>query len=143
MVIQTKDLGDVIIEPKDIIQFPQGLYGFEKTRNFVLLSDNDEENPFMWLQCTDSREPRFVVIDPYRVFKDYHVSAISAPSIISLKGEESMRVLVIATVTSGAKEIFVNLKCPIVINAKDNTAAQIILDNDDYPIRYYLFKKEG
>jgi flagellar assembly factor FliW len=143
MVIETKDLGNVEIKEKDIIHFPQGLYGFENARNFVLLLGNGGDNPFLWLQCTDNREPRFVVIDPFLVLKDYNVSAASVAPLISLKDEKNMRLLVIATVTAGAKEVYVNLKCPIVLNAQDNIAMQIILDNDDYPIKYYLYAREG
>ena len=141
--VETKDLGIVEINEKDIIHFPRGLYGFENSRNFVLFNDNKNDNQFMWLQCTDSCEPRFVVIDPFSVIKDYKVSPEAAKQLIPLEDDGDLRMLVITTVTAGAKEIYVNFKCPIIINVQDNTAAQMILDNDDYPIRYYLFKREG
>lgn len=143
LLIKTKGLGGVEVDSKDIISFPEGLYGFENTRNFALLSGNEEGNPFMWLQCADSCEPRFVVIDPFKIFSNYNVPAKIIPSILKLDDSASLRVLAITTITKGAKSIYVNLKCPIVINARENIAAQIILDNDDYPIRYYMYKGEG
>ncbi|HEX2937972.1 MAG TPA: flagellar assembly protein FliW [Ruminiclostridium sp.] len=143
MIITTKDLGNVEIAEQDIVKFPHGLYGFKNKKNFVVLSDNNDENPFMWLQSTDSREPRFVVIDPVKIFNNYYVPIESAKSLIPIENETDMRFLAITTVTKGAHEIYVNLKCPIVINARRNIAAQIILDSEDYPIRYYLVKKEG
>ena len=143
MVINTKDFGNVEISEKDIICFPHGLYGFKDFHRFVLLSDNKEDNPFIWLQCVDSREPRFVVIDPLKVFKNYNIPTDAVKSFISLDDENNLRMLAITTVTEGTKEIYVNLKCPIAINAHDNIAVQVILDNEDYPLRYYILKKEG
>lgn len=140
MVIDTKDLGSVEIGEKDIIKFPHGIFGFKDCRRFVLLSDKNKDNPFLWLQYVDSREPRFVVVDPLRVFKGYVVPASAARPLIDCS-ESDMRLLAITTVTAGADKVYVNLKCPIVINARDNTAAQIILDSEDYPLRYYILKR--
>lgn len=143
LIIKTKGLGDVEVDSKDIITFPEGLYGFENAKKFVLLSGNNEGNSFMWLQFAGNCEPRFVVIDPFKVFSNYNIPEKEISPLIKLDKEENLRVLAITTVTKGAKSIYVNLKCPIVINARENIAAQIILDNEDYPIRYYMYKGEG
>lgn len=145
MIVSTKDFGNVEISEDDIIYFPRGLYGFADCRRFALLFDKqkEENNPFMWLQCIEKNGPRFVVIDPLRFFKDYSVLNDETATAISLKDKDDLRLLCIATVTDGAKEVYVNLKCPIAINARDNIAVQAVLDNEDYPIRYYIVKKEG
>lgn len=143
MIIETKDLGNVEISEKDIINFPHGLYGFRNCLKFVLLSDNKDNNTFMWLQNVDSREPRFVVIDPLKLIKNYYVSPDEVRPFINLRDDKDLRLLAITTVTAGAKEVYANLKCPIAINARDNIAAQVILDTDDYPIRYYILKREA
>jgi flagellar assembly factor FliW len=143
MVVSTKDLGNVEISEENIIMFPHGLYGFKDFHRFVLLSGKKRDSLFLWLQCVDSREPRFVVIDPLKIIKNYNIPAGAVKSAVTPGDEKNLRILAITTVTSGAKEIYVNLKCPIVINACDNTATQVILDNDDYPLRYYILKREG
>lgn len=143
MLITTKDLGTVEVDAKDVIEIPFGLYGFKDFHKFVLLSDNKENNPFMWLQSTENREPRFVVIDPLKIFENYKVPTSAAEPLVSIEDEKDLRLLAITTVTAGAKEIYVNLKCPIIINARENIAAQVILENEDYPLRYYLLKREG
>jgi flagellar assembly factor FliW len=33
----------------------------------------------------------------------------------------------------------INLKSPIAIHPENNSAKQVILENNDYPIRYHLF----
>lgn len=144
MIISTKDFGNVEINENDIIYFPHGLYGFADYHRFALLYDKkkNENNPFMWLQSIDKDGPRFVVIDPMKFFSDYNAYSDSAADSISLKNREDLRILSIATVTKNAKEVYINLKCPITINARDNIAEQTVLDSDSYPIRYYIYKKE-
>lgn len=138
MIINTKDLGKIEISEKDIIQFPKGLYGFKDFHRFALLRNNKSNSIFMWLQCVDSSEPRFVVIDPLKIFSNYNIPVDAVKSAVSLEDDESLRLLAVTTVTSEAKEIYVNMKCPIVINTRNNTAAQVILDNEEYPLRYYI-----
>ncbi len=139
MIVHTKEHGDIEVDEKDVIRFPQGLYGFEGARNFVLLPGG-ADSPFFWLQCADSPDPRFVVTDPHLIAEGYRVPAAEVAALISLQEESSLRLLAITTVTAGAREIYVNLKCPIVINGKDNIAAQAILE-ENYPLRFYLHKE--
>lgn len=145
MLIETKEMGFVQVNKKDIISFPKGVYGYEYAKNFVLLGDNSKDKIFMWLQCTDRINPRFAVIDPSVLFKDYSPTINeSLTGLIHLKDKNDLRFLVIATVTGNVKDLYFNLKCPIIINSRDNIAAQIILDDVTYPMRYYLVKdREG
>lgn len=141
MLVKTKGMGYVEVDENDILQFPHGIYGFEKAHRFVLLFNSKKKSKFMWLQCIDSEEPRFAVIDPYAIFEDYDpIIGEDATCAISLKKKENLRLLVIATVTGNVKDVYFNLKCPIVINAEDNIAMQVILDDERYPMRYYVIK---
>jgi flagellar assembly factor FliW len=144
MIISTKDFGNVEISEEDVIYFPHGLYAFADYHRFVLLYDKNRNgnNPFMWLHCVEKDGPRFVVIDPLKFFSDYKVLNDEIATAVSLKNKDDLRLLCIATVTKDAKEVYVNLKCPITINARENIAVQAVLDNENYPIRYYLYKKE-
>lgn len=141
MIVSTKDFGNVEVAEEDIIHFPHGLYGFKQYKRFALLSEKGKDSLFMWLQCVENPEPRFVVTDPIRLMRDYYIPPESVRAVIPLEDEQSMRLLAITTVTAGTKEVYANLKCPVVINAGKNIAAQIILEKEDYPIRYYIIKK--
>jgi flagellar assembly factor FliW len=145
MVIETKDLGFVEIDEREIITFSHAIYGFEGAARFVLLSDKTKrDNPFMWLQCVDMKEPCFAVIDPHAIFSDYMpVLTAEDREAIGLSSAEYLRYAVLATVPKNIHELYVNLKCPIVINSQRNIAMQVILENSDYPMRYYVFKKVG
>lgn len=143
MIIETKELGFVEISEEDMITFPQGLYGFEDAVRFALLKDRSKpENPFMWLQCVDKKEPCFVVADPKRFFSDYS-PVLSGEEIrrISSPKAENLRFLVIASVPKNVRKTSLNLKCPLALNISQRTAMQVILENTDYPMRCYLFEE--
>jgi flagellar assembly factor FliW len=143
MIIETKKFGFVEIGEEDIITFPHSVYGFEGTFRYVLLKDKTKpENPFMWLQCVDGREPCFAVVNPGTLFADYApVIAAEDQEAISLGQEEFLRFLVIATVPGDISGLFFNLKCPVAVNSEKNIAKQVILDNSDYPVKYYYLQK--
>jgi flagellar assembly factor FliW len=143
MIIETKDLGYVEIDEREIITLSHAIYGFEGVIRFVLLGDGSKPgNPFMWFQCVDKKEPAFAVIDPHAFFADYRpILTEEDRQSIGLESEEYLRCLVMATVPHNIKETSLNLKCPIVINSQKNIAMQVILENSDYPIRYSVFNR--
>lgn len=143
MVIETKELGFVDIKEQEIINFSHAIYGFEGAVRFSLLSDQTKpNNPFMWLQCVDKKEPCFAVIDPHALFADYHpILTDEDKQAIALSSEEYLRYLVIATVPKNIRDLSLNLKCPIAINSEKNIAMQIILENSDYSMRYTIFNR--
>lgn len=144
MTIETRELGFVEVEEADIIRFPRGLYGFEKSRRFVLLGSREEEkNPFLWLQCADEKEPCFAVIDPRAFFGRYDPPLSREERLaIGLDEDRYLRYVVLATVPRDVRRLSFNLKCPVAINSQRNIAVQVILDDPAYPIRYYPFAGE-
>lgn len=141
MRIETKELGIIDINQNEIITFTSAIYGFEKDRKFVLLKDDDEENPFMWLQSVENKEPCFVVIDPLSLFEDYSpfITKSDKEKIDFQPGDE-LKLLSLVTIPHGNIEKSVlNLKCPVVINSSNYKAVQIIQDNDRCPMRQPLF----
>lgn len=145
MKIQTADFGEVIIEEKDLINFPDGLYAFEEYKHYVLLNyDTDQKfNPIMCLQNIHSQHPSFTVMDPLYFYPQYNPKISSKDkSKIQCQDEKKLRFLVLAVVKENIYESSVNLKSPIVINSDNKMACQVILEEDDYPMRYPIFSQE-
>jgi len=124
---------------RTILLFDEGIYGFEDTKEYVLLQE-DNEHTIWYLQAAHSEVPCLIVIDPYTIVDDY-APVIGKADLACLGNpdEEDLCFLVVAVLKEEFKESVVNLKSPIVINAKTKRAKQIILENDNYPIRYKLF----
>ncbi|NCC86413.1 MAG: flagellar assembly protein FliW [Clostridia bacterium] len=142
MKISNEKLKDLQINQKDVIHFKEGVPGFEKFKDYVLLQE--QEIPFvMTLQSIDAEFPSFVVIDPYAFIQNYNPKLSKKDlKYFECEKEEDLRVLLITVVPKKLEEAVVNLKSPIIINAKTNKAKQFILENTDYPIRYRLFDEK-
>jgi flagellar assembly factor FliW len=62
---------------------------------------------------------------------------------------EDILVLVTLTVPKELEKMSINLQAPIVINARTRKAAQVIVDTEQYPVKFFIYdilqkmKKEG
>lgn len=131
------------ISQEDVIHFPEGILAFEEIKDYVLLSGNEEGNPFLWLQAVHSETPCFIVINPYFVWHDYKpVISAKVMKKLQVTTVDALRYLVIAVVPKNVREITVNLRSPIVINSEKNLAMQVVLEQGGYGIRHPLFEDE-
>lgn len=122
-----------------ILHFDEGIYGFEDTKEYVLLQE-DDAHTIWYLQAANSEVPCLIVIDPYTILDSYAPTISGADlAFLGNPSEEDLCFLVVAVLKDDFKESVVNLKSPIVINAKTKHGKQIILENNNYPIRYKLF----
>ena len=90
------------------------------------------------------------VVDPLAVKPDYNPEV--EDELLKEIGNldpESVLVLVTMTVPKDLTKMTVNLQAPIVINADEKKACQIIVDTEKYPVRFPIYdiienmKKEG
>lgn len=142
MVIESKHLGYIEVPKEEVIRFPQGIYGFEEVKEYVLLGKVGDDNPFMWLHAVHNPDVCFVVIDPYVFKKDYSPS-INEEVLHKLEVEDTadIRFLSIVVIPQDMSNMTANLQGPIVINAKKNIAMQVILDNDKYTTKHYILEE--
>ena len=114
-------------EVKDIIRLPLGLLGFERVKNYVLLT-NPQEQPFMWLQMLEDAKHAFLVVPPALVVPDYRPDIADADvEFLNLRKPEDAVIINIVTLRrTGAT---VNLKGPIVINRHTLVGKQVIPNN--------------
>ncbi len=139
MKIETRDFGEVEIDENSIINIPNGIIGFEDVKRYTLLSPLGEDTFPMWLQAVDAKTPCFVVYDPMHIYSDYSF-AISDEEQELLKIDENApyRCLAVAIVPDDYRKTTINLRCPIVVNTKDNIAMQIMLDEYDFKCPVYF-----
>ena len=137
MKINTRDFGEMEINKRDILRFPDGLYAFEQIKDYALIK---KEGPIGYLQSVGSEDPRFIVFDPDDMVDGY-IPAIAQETVDSLMAvrREELELLVIAVIPENIRDMTVNLKSPIVINRNKGLAAQVILEGDAYPTRFRVF----
>ena len=141
MKIQTRAFGEVDIDDDKIITFTDGIIGYPELTKFALIYDKEKgSSSIQWLQSVD--EPGFAlpVMNPLIVCPDYN--PVVEDTIFKPVGnldENDMLVLVTVTIPKDIKEISVNLRGPIVINANECRACQVILDDEEYKIKFPIY----
>lgn len=140
MKIVTRDFGEVEISENTIIDMPNGILGFESAKRYTLLCPLGEDIFPMWLQSVDSTEPCFVVYDPMQIYPDYRFEITDEEqALLKIDENTPYRCLTVAIVPDDYRKTTINLRCPIVINTRDNIAAQLILE--DYVFKYPVYSE--
>jgi flagellar assembly factor FliW len=141
MKIQTRVFGEVDIEDSKIITFPEGIVGFPELKQFALIYDKEKGSAsIQWLQSVQEAGFAMPVMNPLIVRPDYNpVVDDSLLKPVGSLDENDMLVLVTVTVPRDIKQMSVNLRAPIVINANECRACQVILDNEEYGIKYAVY----
>lgn len=139
MQIESSQLGTVEIDKDKIVNFPDGLPGFEDNKKYVVIPMG-EENPFYFLQSVDEADLCFIVTEPYLFFKDYEIN-LDKEFIkeLELDSEEDVAVYGIITLKEELKTATVNLQAPIVVNSKKLIGKQYIADDNNYLTKQPLF----
>ncbi|MDD6627695.1 MAG: flagellar assembly protein FliW [Lachnospiraceae bacterium] len=141
MEILTKAFGKITIDDEKIINFPKGIVGFPDLTEFALIHDVEKGTETIhWLQSI--QEPGFAmpVMDPLLVCPDYNPEVDD--ELLSHLGElnqEELLVLVTVTVPKDITKMTVNLKGPIVINAAERKATQVIVEGDQYQVKFPIY----
>ena len=141
MTIETKLFGEIAVDESKLITFPQGIIGFPDLKDFLLIHDGEGNSNIKWMQSI--QEPGFAmpVVDPLSIVADYNPD-IEDELLKPLGGitPDNMLVLVTITVPKEIEKMSVNLKGPIVINSETRKAAQLIIDDDKYQVKFPIYE---
>src|SRR6185437_16288742 len=98
MTIHTSRFGAISITPEDVLNFPEGLLGFNEMRRFVLLDDQADEI-FAWLQSCEEPGIAFPLLEPELFAANYKVQLTKHDlEILGLKSHEGLRTFTIITI---------------------------------------------
>lgn len=143
MKLNTTNFGQIDIDEEKIIHFKEGILGFEVEKEFIIIYNEDEENPFQWLQSIKSPDLAFVIINPFTVFEDYEITISDAvQKKLNIEDEKDVAIYSIVVVPEDLKKMTVNLAGPIIININKRLGKQVILDDSRYTTKHYVFKQE-
>ncbi len=142
MLIKTKYFGDIDLKEDKIITFDQGIMGFEEHKRYTILFDMEgEDRPSIsWLQSLEEQGLALPVINPFQVRPDYN--PIVEDEILKSIGkinEQNLVILLSLTVPSDITKMSANLKAPFIINSETRKGCQIIVENQDYEVKYNIY----
>lgn len=130
-VVKTRQFGELQVEPRHIFEFPEGLFGFDDLREFVLIAD-EQSAPLNWLISIEQPEIGFPVLDPK------HIDSSYSPGRDYVNTD---RYAVYVIVTLSHSGMTVNMKAPVVLDCTDLTGKQTILSSERYQPNHPLGKQ--
>jgi len=110
--------------------------------DFALVHDEEKGvGSIHWLQSL--QEPAFAmpVMDPLLVKPDYNPEVDD--ELLKPIGElipEELLVMVTVTVPSDLTKMSVNLRGPIIINAAEKKACQVIIEGEGYAVKFPIYE---
>ncbi len=139
MKIKTTRFGELEVDKKDIIEFTEGLLGFENLKNFFIVDPGDQ-TLILWLQSVDDAATAFPIIEPKIFQPNYMVKLLPVElNSLSLENLQNASVYTILTIPQNVTEMSANLKAPVIINNKTKAARQIVLQDSKLEVRYKMY----
>lgn len=144
MLVKTRFFGEVDIEDEKILTFDNGIMGFEDMKRWTLIYDIEKgsEGPISWFQSLDMAELALPVINPYTVTAVYEpvVEDELLKPLGEFKDEELVTLLTITIPSEDPSKTTANFRAPILINPVNRKGTQVIVNNEDYPIKFSIYE---
>lgn len=141
VLVHSQRFGDVKVNARDVITFPDGILGFPFAKRFALLSLR-QDLPLSWLQSLEEPDLAFVVINPKHVRPDYHPSVSKDDlAALGLKDLDAAELYALVSVSAGARRITANLLGPLVINPRLGIGRQVVSVGDDYTVKHDILEE--
>ena len=142
MLVKTKYFGEINLSEDKIITMERGMFGFEEYKKYTILYDSEKEGRpnVSWFQSVEEPGLAFSVINPMAVMVYYN--PIVEDELLKGLGEiteENIVVLLPLTVPQEVTNMTANLKAPIIINADTRKGAQVVVENEEYEIKYKIY----
>ena len=129
--------GTFDVADSDVLQFAEGIPGFEGCRRFVLLT-SPAIAPLHCLHAIEGANASFLVVDPRAVLPAYRCALSDADRVKLYATPDSSLVWLALVTVDEAQGPSVNLRAPIVINPARMVGFQVMPHNSLYPLRQPL-----
>ncbi|MDR2922630.1 MAG: flagellar assembly protein FliW [Treponema sp.] len=142
MKLATKAYGVIDVDERQKIAFPQGLFGFESFKDYVLL--DAQQQPFYWLQSVDMEQIAFVLVNPFLFRPDYEINIENDElADIDIRSPEKALLFVIVTIPPDGSPMTANLQGPLVINRDTRMGKQAILTDTRWKTKHDILAELG
>ena len=139
MEIETSRFGRISVDAARLWTFPRGLIGMTDLARFAIVGEHAADAAFYWLQSVEDPNVAFLVCDPNRFFKDYHVSIREETQAdLELADAKDGQLLVICNRVG--EWVTGNLQGPLVINTRTRVGQQVVLTEKKWTCRQPLLK---
>lgn len=117
------------------LEFEDGIPGFPDARRFVLVEIVDD-GAFQLLQNVEDPDLALVVAVPWIFFPDYAPVLTDVDQAgLGIDRQEDAVVFCAVTIDSQAASAHMNLLGPFIVNVKTRQGRQVVLADQDFPLR--------
>jgi len=143
MKIQTALLGEIEVDDSMVLNFSEGIPGFEQISRFVMIPMG-EGTPFYYLQAVDDQDLCLLIAEPFVFFPDYEIDVPDEEmKKLDIAGEnQQIAIYVVVSVPEDFKLATANLLAPLVINIQNKKGMQYVPGKSAYTPRHLLFQRE-
>lgn len=138
MNIDTPHSGSLEVAPDRVIEFPQGLAGFEDYHRYSLFlpEGSEGETPhYFILQSLDDPTVAFNIADPALFGFSYEIQLTDPESaLIALGDPADAAVVVILLKDELSGKVRANLKAPLILNLKARKGMQHVFSGLNYQL---------
>lgn len=139
MKLSTKYFGQIDYETEDVLDFPDGLFGFPDEKKFLLLPFSGSQGNMLCLQSIAAPAPAFILMNPFSLKPDYAPELTDQElQMMGVTRSQELCYYVMCTARQPVGQSTVNLRCPVVVNPDLHRAIQVILDTKEYHMRHLL-----
>lgn len=135
MRIQTARFGNLQVDQRELLLFPQGLIGLETLRQWLLVPD-PENQMVAWLQSASRGDQALAVVSPRSFVPDYRVQ-VSQRALETLQLRSNHRTYVLTVLAGRSGALTTNLRAPVIINLDRRLGCQVVT-GDEQPVQYPL-----
>lgn len=142
MQIQTKHFGTINIDENKIITFEDGLLGFTEYKKYTILFDETDKEPIIsWLQSIEDKNIALPIINPLIIKPDY--APVVEDELLKSLGDnidKSLLIFCVTVIPEKIENITTNLKAPIIVHTETKKGRQVMVENEEYIIRYPIYE---
>jgi flagellar assembly factor FliW len=135
MKLETYLFGTVDVQPETVIEFPQGLAGFDNLRKFLLIHEASagEVPASFTLQSAEDPSVAFQIIDPTVLGFEYELELTDQETAmlqIGTNGTEADVAVMLTLFKQGADSAAVNaaIRAPLILNTKARVGMQKVIE---------------
>lgn len=132
MKVDTYLFGAVEVDPAKVIEFPNGLVGFEQSKRFMLVHEEVQAPPASYtLQSLDEPALAFQIVDPASLGFHYELNLSDAETaLLKSPAPEDVQVMQVLfkQEDGGQAQITPSLRAPLLINTKARVGLQKVME---------------
>ncbi len=141
--MRTKYFGELDCPEHERLHFPRGFFGFEEEKEFYLLPFEGSGGSLLCFQSAATPGLAFVAMNPFSLMPDYApVLPKDELQLLGVEQSEDLCFYALCVVREPVGDSTLNLKCPVAVNDRTQTAMQVILDTDRYQMHHRLSEFE-